>query len=213
MVGARRSCTRSEQDSAAASTSRPTPPASGTTSTVTARTSWPRSPARAPPTAATEAWPLAWGARQPRHPGRQDLGRSQRRRHGAGWKSAMDWMADASHVRQPGAAGDQHQRRGDGDGSDGHRFHVAESSTTRSGPTARPTWSAAATTGPGSQTIWSPGVAKNALTVGNVIDNGYLVGRGHQQREQPGTDRGRPHEAECRGPRHHRDLCQGGHHE
>jgi subtilisin family serine protease len=29
-------------------------------------------------------------------------------------------------------------------------------------------------TGPGSQTIWSPGVAKNALTVGNAIDNGYL---------------------------------------
>ncbi len=29
-------------------------------------------------------------------------------------------------------------------------------------------------TGPGSQTIWSPGVAKNALTVGNVFDNGYL---------------------------------------
>jgi subtilisin family serine protease len=28
--------------------------------------------------------------------------------------------------------------------------------------------------GPGSQTIWSPGVAKNALTVGNVLDNGYL---------------------------------------
>jgi serine protease AprX len=28
--------------------------------------------------------------------------------------------------------------------------------------------------GPGSQTIWSPGVAKNALTVGNVFDNGYL---------------------------------------
>ena len=29
-------------------------------------------------------------------------------------------------------------------------------------------------TGPGSQTIWTPGVAKNALTVGNAIDNGYL---------------------------------------
>jgi len=29
--------------------------------------------------------------------------------------------------------------------------------------------------GPGSQTIWSPGVAKNALTVGNVLDNGYLT--------------------------------------
>ncbi len=29
-------------------------------------------------------------------------------------------------------------------------------------------------TGPGSQTIWSPGVAKNALTVGNALDNGYL---------------------------------------
>jgi subtilisin family serine protease len=28
--------------------------------------------------------------------------------------------------------------------------------------------------GPGSQTIWSPGVAKNALTVGNVQDNTYL---------------------------------------
>ena len=28
--------------------------------------------------------------------------------------------------------------------------------------------------GPTSQTIWTPGVAKNALTVGNVIDNGYL---------------------------------------
>src|SRR5215831_7169990 len=28
--------------------------------------------------------------------------------------------------------------------------------------------------GPGGQTIWSPGVAKNALTVGNVYDNGYL---------------------------------------
>jgi len=28
--------------------------------------------------------------------------------------------------------------------------------------------------GPSSQTIWSPGVAKNALTVGNVFDNGYL---------------------------------------
>jgi hypothetical protein len=27
--------------------------------------------------------------------------------------------------------------------------------------------------GPGSQTIWSPGVAKNALTVGNVFDNGF----------------------------------------
>ena len=29
-------------------------------------------------------------------------------------------------------------------------------------------------TGPGNQTIWSPGVAKNALTVGNVQDNTYL---------------------------------------
>ena len=28
--------------------------------------------------------------------------------------------------------------------------------------------------GPGAQTIWTPGVAKNALTVGNVFDNGYL---------------------------------------
>jgi Subtilase family/CARDB len=29
--------------------------------------------------------------------------------------------------------------------------------------------------GPGSQSIWTPGVAKNALTVGNVLDNGYLT--------------------------------------
>ena len=36
-------------------------------------------------------------------------------------------------------------------------------------------WSAAGNSGPGSQTIWSPGVAKNALTVGNVLDNGYLT--------------------------------------
>ena len=55
-------------------------------------------------------------------------------------------------------------------------------------------------TGPGARTIWTPGVAKNALTVGNVIDNGYLSVGDHQQREQPGTDRGRPHEAECRRP-------------
>ena len=29
--------------------------------------------------------------------------------------------------------------------------------------------------GPGAGTIWSPGVAKNALTVGNVLDNGHLT--------------------------------------
>ena len=34
---------------------------------------------------------------------------------------------------------------------------------------------AAGNEGPGGQTVRSPGVAKNALTVGNVLDNGYLT--------------------------------------
>jgi subtilisin family serine protease len=34
---------------------------------------------------------------------------------------------------------------------------------------------AAGNDGPGAQTIWSPAVAKNALTVGNVSDNGFLT--------------------------------------
>ena len=29
--------------------------------------------------------------------------------------------------------------------------------------------------GPGAESVWSPGVAKNALTVGNALDNGYLT--------------------------------------
>ena len=66
--------------------------------------------------------------------------------------------------------------------------------------------------GPGPQTIGSPAVAKNALTVGNVFDRRYL-GVGDIANSQPGADRGRPHEAESRGPRQHRHLCGGGDHE
>ena len=76
-------------------------------------------------------------------------------------------------MRQPGAAGDQHQRRGRGVGLTG------TDSTSRKLDdkvwTNRQTYVVCGgNTGPGSQTIWTPGVAKNALTVGNVIDNGYL---------------------------------------
>ena len=71
---------------------------------------------------------------------------------------------------------------------------------------------AAGNEGPGAQTIRSPGVAKNALTVGNVYDNGYLTVGDIDDREQPGADRGRPHEAESRGTRRHRHLCAGGDH-
>ena len=54
---------------------------------------------------------------------------------------------------------------------------------------------AAGNEGPGAQTIRSPGVAKNALTVGNVYDNGYLaVGdvTGSSSRGPTGDNRMKP---------------------
>ena len=52
------------------------------------------------------------------------------------------------------------------------------------------------------RTIRTPGVAKNALTVGSVVRLRISAGRGHRAPQQPRTHRGRPHEAERRGPRH-----------
>ena len=57
---------------------------------------------------------------------------------------------------------------------------------------------AAGNEGPGAGTVRTPGVAKNALTVGNVLDNGYLTVGDISNEQQPGADRGRPHEAESR---------------
>ncbi len=64
--------------------------------------------------------------------------------------------------------------------------------------------------GPAGQSIRAPGVAKNALTVGNVWDNGYLSVGVIDNGEQPGPDRGWPHEAECRGSRHRVTSAKAG---
>ena len=92
----------------------------------------------------------------------------------ASWmESAMDWMADASHCGSPAPRVINLSGGGRGVGLTG------TDSTSRKLDdkvwTNRQTYVVCGgNTGPGSQTIWTPGVAKNALTVGNVIDNGYL---------------------------------------
>ncbi|PWU17547.1 MAG: serine protease [Candidatus Rokuibacteriota bacterium] len=88
-------------------------------------------------------------------------------------ESGMDWMADALHCDSQapqvinisgGAPGisqigtDSTSRKLDDKVWTNRQSYVVCSGN--SGPTP--------------QTIWTPGVAKNALTVGNVIDNGYL---------------------------------------
>jgi len=92
----------------------------------------------------------------------------------ASWmENAMDWMADDSHCDSPAPRVINLSGGGRGIGLTG------TDSTSRKLDdkvwTNRQTYVVCGgNTGPGSQTIWTPGVAKNALTVGNVIDNGYL---------------------------------------
>ena len=85
--------------------------------------SWPRSPAPAPPTAATGEWPRGWEA--PTASGRPRSGQSRQQGYSAWMESAMDFMA-CRGVRASGRspAGDQPQRRGSGEESDRHGFHV-----------------------------------------------------------------------------------------
>lgn len=89
-------------------------------------------------------------------------------------EDAMDYMDDASSCDSPrphvvnlsgGATGlnqvgtDSTSRKLDSKVYDFGQFYVV----------------CGGNSGPGAGTIWSPGVAKNALAVGNVLDNGYLT--------------------------------------
>src|SRR5215471_17458327 len=88
-------------------------------------------------------------------------------------ESAMDWMSDASHCDSPAprVINISGGSRGIGQtGTDSTSRKLDDKVWTN-----RQTYVVCGgNTGPGAQTIWTPGVAKNALTVGNVIDNGFL---------------------------------------
>ena len=78
-----------------------------------------------------------------------------------------------ARLRQPGPARDQHQRGELGGQPERERQLSRGSSTTGSGSNHQVYVVAAGNDGPNAGTIASPAVAKNALTVGSVLDNTF----------------------------------------
>ena len=169
MVAApRRRRTRTSTSSAAAATSPATRPASGTTSTATAPTcSLPSSGTGRPRRGSAAPRPASAAAHDP-HPRRQDLEDLGQRGHPGQERERQDYHGR----RAPTAAATAPQVVSVSGGASGMNQNGTDARSRKLDQRvwdARQTWVVCARQhGPGAGTIWSPGVAKNALTVGNV---------------------------------------------